>query len=357
MDTKICCEFCGKNFSSKSNLYTHLTKAKYCILKRNINNPKSAAISFECTEISCEFCDKTFSSKSNLYTHLTKAKYCISKRNSNNANHTPAAVNFKCSYCEKSFTSRQFSEIHKTKCNNKIIKEQILLEKLEEQKILFETKLQEQKTLFESKLQEKAFTTKEFKEQISYLQEQLASVALIGASKSSSITTNNNSNNTTNITQILTPFNLDDDDLMAIVKHKFDEKTFLNAQKGVAKLCYEYIIKSEEGKMRLVCTDPSRERFRYMDEKGLIKEDLKARNFIEKIYPPIHLVGQELYEKTIEKCNTIKQKIAKGEDHTDKYLIQVREEAADKAWLEIRMIKSEDTNKTLRKELSISSNV
>jgi hypothetical protein len=335
------------------------------------------------SEITCEFCGKTFSSKSNLYTHLTKAKYCISKRNITNP---IPAVTFKCIHCEKFFTTKQFSEIHKTKCNKKIIKEQSVLEKLEEQKIFFESKLQEQKTLFEIKLQEKDFTItslKEknvciqeqlkiifesklqekdstitaFKEQISYLQEQLASVALIGASKSSSITTNNNSNNTTNITQILTPFNLDDDDLMAIVKHKFDEKTFLNAQKGVAKLCYEYIIKSEEGKMRLVCTDPSRERFRYMDEKGLIKEDLKARNFIEKIYPPIHLVGQELYEKTIEKCNTIKQKIAKGEDDTDKYLIQIREEAADKAWLEIRMIKSEDTNKTLRKELSISSNV
>ena len=155
----------------------------------------------------------------------------------------------------------------------------------------------------------------------------------------------------------MSPFNLDDDDLMAIVKHKFDEKTFLNAQKGVAKLCYEYIIKSEDGKMRLVCTDPTRERFRYMDIDGAIKEDLKARNFIQKIYPPIHLVGQEIYEKTIEKCNTIKDKIAKGEDDTDKYLVQIREEAADKAWTEIRMIKSEDTNKTLRKELSISSNV
>jgi hypothetical protein len=333
------------------------------------------------TKISCEFCNKNFSSKSNLYTHLTKAKYCISKRNTNN---TPTAISFKCSYCEKSFTSRQFLGIHQTKCNNKIIKEQSVFERLEEQKNFFESKLKEQKSLFESKLQEKDFTItslKEknsmqeqlkiifeskiqekdstisaFKEQINYLQEQLASVALIGASKSSSIT-NNNSNNTTNITQILTPFNLDDNDILAIVKHKFDEKTFLNAQKGVAKLCYEHIIKSEEGKLRLVCTDPSRERFRYMDEEGLIKEDLKARKFIEKIYPPIHLVGQELYEKTIEKCNTIKQKIAKGEDHTDKYLIQVREEAADKAWLEIRMIKNEDTNKTLRKELSISSNV
>ena len=132
------------------------------------------------SDITCEFCGKTFSSKSNLYTHLTKAKYCILKRNSNNANHTPATVNFKCSYCEKSFTSRQFLGIHKTKCSNKIIKEQSVFEKLEEQKIFFENKLQEQKTLFEIKLQEKDFTISTLKEQIESLHVKITSIAIEG---------------------------------------------------------------------------------------------------------------------------------------------------------------------------------
>ena len=102
------------------------------------------------SELTCEFCLKTFSSKSNLITHKTKAKYCISKRTDNN---TIPAISYKCNYCDKSFTTKQFLETHKSKCNSRATKEQsILLEqKLEEQKQLFEVKIREK----ENSLQEK----------------------------------------------------------------------------------------------------------------------------------------------------------------------------------------------------------
>ena len=133
------------------------------------------------TELTCEFCFKSFSSKSNLSTHKTRAKYCISKRNDN----VIPDISYKCSYCEKSFTTKQFLTTHKTKCSNKIPKEQsILLEqKLEEQKLLFEIKLQEKEKIMQEKdnLNYTLKTeNKNLREQIESLQQKLASIAIEG---------------------------------------------------------------------------------------------------------------------------------------------------------------------------------
>ena len=312
------------------------------------------------TELTCEFCFKSFSSKSNLSTHKTRAKYCISKRNDN----VIPDISYKCSYCEKSFTTKQFLTTHKTKCSNKIPKEQsILLEqKLEEQKLLFEIKLQEKEKIMQEKdnLNYTLKTeNKNLREQIESLQQKLASIAIEGVRKPTKTTTKitNNTTTTNNVTQILSPFDLEQKDILGIIENNLDENSFLNSQRGIAKFCVDNILKTEDGKMRMICSDPSRERFKYMDDKGVIKDDIQARQFIEKIYPPIHQVGEKIHESIIEKCKTQNMKIAKGEDKTDKYLVKIREEAANNSWMEIRFIKSQTSNGTFRKELAILSNV
>ena len=103
-----------------------------------------------------------------------------------------------------------------------------------------------------------------------------------------------------------------------------------------------------------------------MDEKGIIKEDIQARQFIEKIYPPIHKVGEKIHENILEKCKTQTLKISKGElaggssgarDDTDKYLVKVKEDAAHNSWMDIRFMKCNTSNGIFRKELAILSNV
>jgi hypothetical protein len=238
----------------------------------------------------------------------------------------------------------------------------LLQQKLEEQKLLFEIKLQEKEKIMQEKdnLNYTLKTeNKNLREQIESLQQKLASIALEGVRKTTKITNNTNNNTTTNnnVTQILSPFDLDQKDILCIIENNLDETSFLNSQRGIAKFCVENILKTEDGKMRMICSDPSRERFKYMDDKGVIKEDIQARQFIEKIYPPIHQVGEKLHESIIEKCKTQNIKIAKGEDKTDKYLVKIREEAANNSWMEIRFIKSQASNGTFRKELAILSNV
>ena len=48
--------------------------------------------------------------------------------------------------------------------------------------------------------------------------------------------------------------------------------------------------------MLLCCTDASRDKYKYMDNNGNVKEDIYARNFTSKIIKPLETVGQDVYE-------------------------------------------------------------
>ena len=113
--------------------------------------------------------------------------------------------------------------------------------------------------------------------------------------------------------------------------------------------------------MRMVCTDPVRERFKYLDENGVLKEDIQARQFIDKIYPPLRIASEKLYHKILDRCNKSKEKITNGgeEEKKDKdlYRVRAKEETAVKAMGEISYIKNVDRNKNFRKELAYKTNV
>ena len=66
--------------------------------------------------LSCNFCQKKFSSKSNLFTHLKTAKYCLDNRNSDQNQH----IETKCDFCFKKFTTKYVVKSHMTKCKEKL---------------------------------------------------------------------------------------------------------------------------------------------------------------------------------------------------------------------------------------------
>jgi len=56
--------------------------------------------------MNCEYCTKEFSTKSSLSYHQKTAKYCLEKQGKTNED-------YKCSYCEKCFTTKQRIDEHK----------------------------------------------------------------------------------------------------------------------------------------------------------------------------------------------------------------------------------------------------
>ncbi len=62
------CEFCNKNFSSKSSLNYHQKTVKYCLeIQKNktLTEPKDNSEDF----FKCEFCNKNFTIKKSLIRH------------------------------------------------------------------------------------------------------------------------------------------------------------------------------------------------------------------------------------------------------------------------------------------------
>ena len=68
--------------------------------------------------IICEFCNKNYSSKSSLNNHQKTTKKCLEIQNKiiNKDDITPK---FNCKYCNKNLTSKQNIKIHENSCSSK----------------------------------------------------------------------------------------------------------------------------------------------------------------------------------------------------------------------------------------------
>lgn len=70
--------------------------------------------------ITCQFCNKDFSTKTNLTVHQKTAKYCLSLQGKQDIK------NFECEYCLKNFTSNQTLNDHKlSSCKEKLKKDYV----------------------------------------------------------------------------------------------------------------------------------------------------------------------------------------------------------------------------------------
>jgi hypothetical protein len=83
-------------------------------------------------------------------------------------------------------------------------------------------------------------------------------------------------NNTNNKILITTPLDLSKENIQSAIANGFSHEHLALGQKGVAQFAYDNILKDEEGKLKYVCTDPSRQIFQYKCENGKIKKDVRA---------------------------------------------------------------------------------
>ena len=83
---------------------------------------------------------------------------------------------------------------------------------------------------------------------------------------------------TTNNNKILitTPLDLSKENIQSAITNGFSHEHLALGQKGVAQFAYNNILKDEEGKLKYVCTDPSRQIFQYKNKDGSMQKDVRA---------------------------------------------------------------------------------
>ena len=228
------------------------------------------------TEIECEYCKNKFKSQTVFKTHQKTAKYCLQLRGDRIEN------KFTCNGCNMSFNKIFYLERHNKNCksNGELQKIQdkikILMDKNLKYKFLLEEKdkkIEHDNKMFLQNIQNKD-------KQIKDLQDQLAFIALSSITKATTINNNINSNNKIlNISAL----DINEDKLKYMFDTKYDQKYIIEGPKGLAQFVVENLLKDEKGNLTYICTDPSRQIFKYKDNLGDIQKDVKGKKLTKTL--------------------------------------------------------------------------
>ena len=278
------CEYCNVVFKTKSALNNHKNKAKYClIIQKKIESKEEE-------EFKCAVCEKKLCTKQYLEIHSRK---CGIKE-------TKEKDIFKCEYCEKMLSSKQNLTNHLSVCLEKKdrelnelkdridseLKEQTEKELLE-LKELREFREKSNKEIFEKdkiiikvngQLENYKEQLEKQEEQIKDLQEKLDKIVNKAIDRPTTVVSNTTTNNNLNIMSSL-DFN-NTDRIKNAIENKLNVNHVVDGQKGLAKFMVDTILTDDDGNLLYVCTDSSRNIFKYKNSDGEINKDVEAKKLI-----------------------------------------------------------------------------
>jgi hypothetical protein len=291
-----------------------------------LNTILSSADDKQKTMYTCEFCNKNFKTIITLTTHKKINKKCLTLRNDK---HEVRVYLHKCDCCEFSTNIKNAFKTHqltcnKTKVNKEVkkyeniineLKQQYLEEKKKYENIILELQEKNGNKILELERRVeknnnlsilKDSTILKLKKNIVEYKDQLNDLIKTLASKPN-ITNNTTTNNKSTNDIQLSIINLDTNYVKEKVDNNFTLEHLNNGQKGLAKFTKDHILQEEEGKTKYICTDASRNFFKYKDQNGLVKKDIRASKLTEAIKDPIISKSQILFsieqEKLIEMAN------------------------------------------------------
>ena len=77
---------------------------------------------------------------------------------------------------------------------------------------------------------------------------------------------------------MVTPLDFNNtNNLKTLIDDKYNLNYIFSGQKGIAKFAVDHLLKDDEGNLKYVCTDPSRNIFKFKDDKGDIQKDIEAK--------------------------------------------------------------------------------
>ena len=205
-------------------------------------------------ELECDFCNKIFSTSGNLKYHKRTSKKCqlIQVQNFKDEKIESSLIN--CDFCDKKFTV-QTLKTHTKNCKKKT--------EFEIQKLLEEN----QKLLEENQKLQIRIVELETENKI-YLQGHEVIQKLAVQPK----ITNNNDNRI----RINNNFFDNPERIKQMIDEKLTKDYISDGQKGVAQFACNNLLKDENGNMNYICSDLSRNVFKFYNSEGNIEKDVKA---------------------------------------------------------------------------------
>jgi hypothetical protein len=247
----------------------------------------------------CQYCKKVLSNKYSLAVHIKSSKKCFKSRG------TKFTSSFTCKSCNNIFCSKVALNRHIIVCKVKKDKDtedklHILQKKYDIEIIELNNKIEEQDIELEHKDLELNDRNEQIKQREDYYK-QLSSeyrekIAALEAKielyeKRDISTTNNTTNNTinnnvTNVNNIIVS-SLDimenPNMINKLIQEHYSTDYFIEGQIGVAKFSNDHLVTDEKGNKLYICTDTSRNSFKYKNSKGEIVKDQHGTKFASNL--------------------------------------------------------------------------
>ena len=216
----------------------------------------------------CKFCKNKFKTEYNLKLHQKNAKYCISIQKSEDQNIISNIIS--CEYCNKEFCNDSLKRHLKT-CKFK--KKQY--DDLKNQNEILKKETEDLK-------KQNQYEVDILKKEIEYLKLQVEILkddhnCLKEIAKQPKNITNNSNNNNNKILSVQSLDLNNTDKLKEIIDNKYKLDYIFDGQKGFAHFAVEHILKDENGNLKYICTDPSRQMYKFKDTSGDIIKDIDAK--------------------------------------------------------------------------------
>jgi len=317
--------------------------------------------------ITCEYCSTVLKNKYNLKAHLSNNKNCLKMRS------IPLDNKFVCTGCDSIFTLKANLSKHIDTCKsyNKVIREEKKeKESTENLTKFYETKMVELKEQYERINETKMVELKERYERtineikkinertIDELRVQNRNL-LASFEKVATHAVDRPTTTTTTINNIKNQFsdkyfmdNITQEEVKRKCQNYLTEEVFLEGQRGIAKLCTEHIIKTNDHKALMLCTDTSRKKFKYIDDIGNLKEDFEARVFTEKVSKPIKDVSKIIYETILSDVKIEKDNL-ECDNYSRKAYLNDKELKTIDCFVKISYFDHPEHNMEFKNELAI----
>lgn len=343
------CEFCYKMVSSEYALKTH-QRSKTCMAIQVQKGITIQPLPFECIH-----CHKEFTSQQRLYTHmeicknkpthftctLCKEQVHMGKEIEHKTICKPIVIKEKkqypCTCCHKYCASQQKLNHHLTICKEKKALEMAHLERDQKKQQQLEQNVRKIEETVEEKMEQMAFEIRNNKEELEYelrmkenkikeleqTQSQLVQkleqtqsqltvyngpVNIIQADTIHNTTTNNTVNNNVVFTNYITPERIDS------VFRNYPVEKIMGGQKAFSDTVLSNLI-NQNGSSMYICTDRSRKKCGYIDDKNKFVEDPYCDSLVKSTLPAIpHLVDSYKSSTFDKKYNPMQPMIKKGMD-------------------------------------------